>query len=116
MPLHHHTLRQVPLNVVLKIEAMLQDPEKRKHVGPCCVSFDGTIRGEKRWGDGKGSEYTDGSRFWECMGCRKKLEEPEAASTAAGATEDDFELDAALDAAEWAKIEAIEAAQKAKRP
>ena len=37
-----------------KIEAMLHDPEKRKHVGPCCVSRDGTIRGEKKWGDGKG--------------------------------------------------------------
>ena len=90
-----------------KIEAMLQDPMKRKHVGPCCVSYDGTIRGEKKWGDFKGSEYTDGTIFYECMGCRELLEEPPP-----GATADDLELDDA----EWAKIEAIAAAHKEARP
>ena len=28
------------------------------------------------WGDGKGSLYTDGGTFFECMGCRKELERP----------------------------------------
>ena len=88
------------------IEAMLRDPDRRKHVGPCCVSFDGTIRGTKKWGDGKGGEYTDGTRFWECMGCRKLLEKPPP-----GATADDLEADEA----ESAKIAAIEAASKAAR-
>ena len=86
---------------------MLQDPVKRKHVGPCCVSYDGTIRGEKKWGDFKGSEYTDGTIFYECMGCRELLEEPPP-----GATADDLELDDA----ELAKIEAIAAAHKEARP
>ena len=30
----------------------------------------------KKWGDGKGSLYTDGGTFFECMGCRKELERP----------------------------------------
>ena len=38
-----------------KIEEMLNDPVKRKHLGPCCVSKDGMLRGEKKWGDGAGS-------------------------------------------------------------
>ena len=60
-----------------KIEQLLQDPEKRKHLGPCCVSYDGSIRGTKKWGDyPPGSLYTDGTYFFECMGCRKILDQP----------------------------------------
>ena len=42
-----------------KIEAALRDPEKRKHLGPCCVTSDGSICGTKKWGDGKGFQYKD---------------------------------------------------------
>ena len=28
---------------------MLNDPIKRKHLGPCCVSKDGMLRGEKKF-------------------------------------------------------------------
>ena len=65
-----------------KIQAALLDPEKRTHLGPCCVTYDGTIRGTKKWGDGKGSLYMDSDLtdptdvFYECMGCRKMLEKP----------------------------------------
>ena len=53
-----------------KIEEMLNDPVKRKHLGPCCVSKDGMLRGEKKWGDGDGK----GGKVYVCMGCRKLLE------------------------------------------
>ena len=57
---------------------MLCDPTKRIHVGPCCVTFDGTIRGTKKWGDFKGCASTDPDVVvFECMGCRKLLARPE---------------------------------------
>ncbi len=61
-----------------KIEAMLRDPAKRKHVGPCCATIDGTLRGTKKWGDGNGSDDGSGTgrKVYECMGCRKLLERP----------------------------------------
>ena len=57
-----------------KIEEMLNDPMKRKHLGPCCVSKDGMLRGEKKWGDGAGSSDGKGGKVYVCMGCRKLLE------------------------------------------
>ena len=57
-----------------KIEEMLNDPVKRKHLGPCCVSKDGMLRGEKKWGDGAGSSDGKGGKVYVCMGCRKLLE------------------------------------------
>jgi hypothetical protein len=75
-----------------KIAAMLSDPLKRCHLGPCCFTNtkDGCICGTKKWGDGKGSKYADGTIFFECFGCRGELEEPSA-----GVTADDLEMDAA---------------------
>ena len=57
-----------------KIEEMLNDPMKRKHLGPCCVSKDGMLRGEKKWGDGAGSSDGNGGKVYVCMGCRKLLD------------------------------------------
>jgi hypothetical protein len=92
-----------------KIEQLLQDPEKRKHLGPCCVSYDGSIRGTKKWGDyPPGSLYTDGTYFFECMGCRKILDQPPPGTCG---TSDDFELDNA----DLARIDAMEAAYKESR-
>ena len=59
-----------------KIDAQLRDPEKRKYFGPCCMTHDG-IHGTRRWGDGKPSQYVDGSMYYECTGCRKTLDRPE---------------------------------------
>ena len=58
-----------------KIEAMLRNPSQRKHVGPCCKTFDGTISGTMKWGDGDGCalEGTD-ERTWVCSACRKELD------------------------------------------
>ena len=53
---------------------MLNDPVKRQHLGPCCVSNDGMLRGTKKWGDGGGS-MVDGVKVYVCMGCRQVLEE-----------------------------------------
>ena len=55
-----------------KIEAMLRDPARRRHVGPwpCCVTFDGTIAGTKTWGMGNGSDDGKGGKVFECMWCR----------------------------------------------
>ena len=93
-----------------KIEEKLRDPEKRKHLGPCCVTYDGTIRGTKKWGDfPPGSLYKDGTHFYECMGCRKELEEPPP-----GATADDLEMDEAAWAAVAAVQEAFEAGKGAR--
>ena len=57
-----------------KIQEMLNDPVKRQHLGPCCVSNDGMLRGTKKWGDGGGS-MVDGVKVYVCMGCRQVLEE-----------------------------------------
>ena len=93
-----------------KIEEKLRNPEKRKHLGPCCVTYDGTIRGTKSWGDfPPGSLYKDGTHFYECMGCRKELEEPPP-----GATADDLEMDEAAWAAVAAVQEAFEAGKGAR--
>lgn len=86
-----------------KIQALLLDPVKRKHLGPCCKTPDGKICGEKKWGDGKGSQYTDGTIFYECMGCREELAEPPVGAAAA---DDEF------DDAAWAQIEAAVAASR----
>tara|TARA_B110000046_G_C12871341_1_gene346141 strand:- start:325 stop:717 length:393 start_codon:yes stop_codon:yes gene_type:complete len=78
-----------------KIELMLRDPAKRKHVGPCCKTFDGTICGTKKWFDGGGSDDGKGGKVYECMGCRKLLERPPFD----GVTGDDIALEnAVLDA------------------
>ena len=53
----------------------------RAYLGPWCktAGLDGsTISGTKKWGDGKGSEYTDGELYFECMGCRTVLDKPPA--------------------------------------
>ena len=63
-----------------KIEALLKDPARRKHLGPCCVSADGSVRGTKQWGDGGGAAgFLNGKAcpIYECMGCRKILDNPE---------------------------------------
>ena len=74
---------------------MLRDPAKRKHVGPCCKTFDGTICGTKKWFDGGGSDDGKGGKVYECMGCRKLLERPPFD----GVTGDDIALEnAVLDA------------------
>ena len=91
-----------------KIQAMLLDPERRKHVGPCCKSSDGTVCGTKKWGDGVGALYDDDyTKYWECMGCRKLLDEPAAAVAVAG---DDFDDDVNDEA-----LAAMAAAAEAKR-
>jgi hypothetical protein len=85
-----------------RIEAMLREPSKRCHLGPCCVTMDGSICGSKKWGDGKGSKYADGTIFYECFGCRGELEKPPVD----GATSDDVDIDAAA----WEAIDKAVAA------
>ena len=88
-----------------QIRAQLLNPEKRAHLGPCCKTLDGTkwIYGTKKWGDGKGFPYTDGSTGYECHGCRKLLKEtPTTAATA------DFKFDAA----DWAAVDELVAGHK----
>ena len=53
---------------------------------------DGTISGTKKWGDGKGSEYTDGTIYYECMGCRKELDKPELSTANDEYTAEDWAL------------------------
>ena len=81
---------------------MLREPSKRCHLGPCCVTMDGSICGSKKWGDGKGSKYADGTIFYECFGCRGELEKPPVD----GATSDDVDIDAAA----WEAIDKAVAA------
>lgn len=78
-----------------KIEAMLQIPEKRKFYGPCCVSADGTVRGTKKWGDGKGSEVLKGDPVFICGGCMKLLDRPGTT------TQDDLDAEDEM----WAEAE-----------
>jgi len=61
------------------IERNLRDPVKRKYIGACCVTFDGTIRGTRTWGDATcktavvTKQWYKGHPIYECMGCRKPL-------------------------------------------
>ena len=80
-----------------KIEEMLRNPQKRQHVGPCCTTRDGKIRGFKKWGDGKGCEALyGGARLYECMGCRELLTQPD---------DDGFGVDDEAAAAALEKVE-----------
>ena len=49
----------------------VKDRMPPEQYGPCCG--DGT----KKWGDGNGSKYIDGTIYYECMGCRKELTRPD---------------------------------------
>ena len=95
--------------LVQTIERNLHDPQKRKYIGTCCMTKDGTIRGLRTYGDAtckpsaavKTQPWYKGPPIYECMGCREPLEHK---------TEEEMEDDRM-----WAGAEEIAAKQMKKQ-